>query len=465
MKHKISIKLGLLFLISMILIELLLFAVLYTTVSSHRINEVMEELLTRGAGHRDVLENNFDASTLAHVALMESEAVTEVIITDGDGKILSESFNGETYPNVFYEAIDGKAEEKERIIEDEWRTESYVATVSPIIVENEQIGKVIMFSPSEVIRSIIGHLTRQFVLVMVVLILVTVLIVVALSKLITRPLIRMKEVTENLSTGKVEEYLDEHPNDELGVLASSINRLSEDLERIKKERHDFLSAIAHELRTPLTYVKGYADVASKKETSFKDKDKYLKIIKEEATHLTDMVQQLFQLAKMDENSFVIEAQLVDVSKILAEVKEHLKPALEEKKARLFIDVPSNTRIYADPMRFKQVLFNIVENALRYGGEETKIMITAVTERQHVMIRISDDGPGVPESSLPYLFERLYRVDKARSREIGGTGLGLSIVREIIELHGGSVKAFNDEGLTISITWPKEDNDEKNSLSR
>ncbi|MBX0359395.1 cell wall metabolism sensor histidine kinase WalK [Halobacillus sp. Nhm2S1] len=465
MKHKISIKLGLLFLISMILIELLLFAVLYTTVSSHRINEVMEGLLTRGAGHRDVLENNFDESTLAHVALMESEAVTEVIITDGDGNILSESFNEVTYPDVFYEAIDGMTEDKERIIEDEWRTEPYVATVSPIIVKNEQIGNVFMFSPSDVIRSIIGHLTRQFVLVMIVLILVTILIVFALSKFITRPLIRMKEVTEKLSTGRVEEYLDEHPNDELGVLASSINRLSEDLERIKKERHDFLSAIAHELRTPLTYVKGYADVAAKKETSFEDKDKYLNIIKEEATHLTDMVQQLFQLAKMDENSFAIDPEFVDVSIVLKEVKDHLHPLLEEKKSHLFVDVPSNTRIYADPMRLKQVFFNIVDNALRYGGEETKIKITAGTESQHVIIRISDDGPGVPESALPYLFERLYRVDKARSREIGGTGLGLSIVREIIEMHEATVKAFNDEGLTILITWPKEDNNEKNSFSR
>ncbi|WP_394219481.1 sensor histidine kinase [Halobacillus trueperi] len=465
MKHKISIKLGLLFLISMILIELLLFAILYTTVSTHRINEVMEELLTRGAGHRDVLENYFDESTLAHVALMESEAVTEVIITDGDGNILSESFNEEGYPDIFYEAIDGKIEEGERVIEDEWRTEHYVATVSPIIVENEQIGNVFMFSPSEVIRSIIGHLTRQFVLVMAVLILVTILIVVALSKFITRPLIRMKEVTENLSTGKVEEYLDEHPNDELGVLASSINRLSEDLERIKKERHDFLSAIAHELRTPLTYVKGYADVAAKKKTSSEDKDHYLNIIKEEATHLTDMVQQLFQLAKMDENTFAIEPEHVDVSLVLEEVKNHLHPVLEEKKTHLLIDVPSNTKVYADPMRLKQVIHNIVENALRYGGEETAIKMTAETKKQHVIIRISDDGPGAPEDSLPYLFERLYRVDKARSREIGGTGLGLSIVREIVELHGGVVKAFNDEGLTISITWPKEDNDEKNSISR
>ncbi|WP_406945552.1 ATP-binding protein [Halobacillus sp. SY10] len=465
MRNKISIKLGLLFLISMILIELLLFAVLYTTVSSHRINEVMEGLLTRGAGHRDVLEIYFDESTLAHVALMESEAVTEVIITDGDGNILSESFNEKPYPDVFYEAIDGKGEEKERVIEDEWRTEPYVATVSPIIVGNEHIGNVFMFSPSEVIRSIIGHLTRQFLLVMVVLILVTILIVVALSKFITRPLIRMKEVTENLSTGKVEEYLDEHPNDELGVLASSINRLSEDLERIKKERHDFLSAIAHELRTPLTYVKGYADVASKKKTPSEDKDHYLNIIKEEATHLTDMVQQLFQLAKMDENSFVIEPQFVDLSLVLMEVKDHLRPVLEEKKAQLFVDVPSKTMIYADPMRLKQVIHNIVDNALRYGGAETKIMITAESEKQHVTIKISDDGPGVPEDALPSLFERLYRVDKARSREIGGTGLGLSIVREIIEMHGGVVKAFNDEGLTISITWPKEDNYEKNTLSR
>lgn len=352
--------------------------------------------------------------------------------------------------------------EGDRIIEDKWRENPYVATVSPIVVDGEHRGDVFMFSSSQTIRDILSHLSEQFLFVMGMIVFITLILVFALSQIITRPLVRMQRVTEKLSEGKADLELDERHNDELGTLAVSINRLSEDLERLKKDRNDFLSSVAHELRTPLTYVKGYADVASRKGISESEREKYLAIIREEADHLTSMVRQLFQLAKMEENAFVIEPSIIRLSSLLDEVETQISPFVEEKQAELSIHVPEDLYVNADRTRMKQVIFNILQNALQYGGEYPSIQVEAKQQPQEMVLRISDQGPGVPEAALPRLFDRLYRVDKARSREQGGSGLGLAIVKEIVEMHGGMVKVFNENGLTILITLPEEDDHDSNS---
>ncbi|SIS48074.1 sensor histidine kinase [Salimicrobium flavidum] len=465
MRRKLSVKLGLLFFVLMLLIELSLFVILYTTISSHRVNEVMEGLLAKGAGHRDVLENNFDASTLHHVVLMETEASTDVIITDETGEIVDRSENEESFQTDIVESHTPEPETGDQILEENWGENPYVATVSPIIVDGAHRGDVYMFSPSMTIKNILAHLSEQFLWVMGMIAFVTLVLVFALSQIITRPLVRMQRVTEKLSEGKADVELDERHNDELGTLAVSINSLSDDLERLKKERNDFLSSVAHELRTPLTYVKGYADVASRKETSEEDREKYLAIIREEAEHLTTMVRQLFQLAKIEENTFTIEPSTVRLRPLFDEVKKQMAPSFKEDQHRLLVHIPEDLYVYADAMRLKQAFLNILHNALSYAGEHPEVQVEAMSRDDAVTIRISDNGPGVPEESLPRLFDRLYRVDKARSREEGGSGLGLAIVKEIIEMHEGSVRAFNDHGLTISITLPEEDADDTDSSRR
>ncbi|SDJ46405.1 sensor histidine kinase [Salimicrobium halophilum] len=465
MRRKLSVKLGLLFFVLMLLIELSLFFILYSTIASHRVTEVMDGLLAKGAGHRDVLENNYDESTLHHVILMEEEASTDVIITNAEGEIVDRSSKKEDpFRTGMVQNISPTDGTEDRIVEEEWRDNPYVATVSPIVVDGEHRGDVFMFSPSQTIREILSHLSEQFLFVMGMIVFITLILVFALSQVITRPLVRMQRVTEKLSEGKADLELDERHNDELGTLAVSINRLSEDLERLKKDRNNFLSSVAHELRTPLTYVKGYADVASRKETSEAERDKYLAIIREEADHLTSMVRQLFQLAKMEENAFVIEPSMIRLSSLFDEVETQIAPFVQEKQAELSIHVPEDLYVNADRTRMKQVIFNVLQNALQYGGERPSIQIEAKQQQREMILRISDKGPGVPEEALPRLFDRLYRVDKARSREQGGSGLGLAIVKEIVEMHGGTVKAFNENGLTILITLPEENDHDTNSYS-
>nr|WP_176140560.1 HAMP domain-containing sensor histidine kinase [Halobacillus salinus] len=446
-----------LFFVLMMIIELSLFFVLYTNISSHQIEEVLDGLLTRGGSHRDVLEKKFDQTTLTHVALMESEAGTDVVVTDENGKILSHSSSIEPTQRELIEDHLFPIERQGTIIEDQWKTAPYVATMSPIEMDGEFKGNVYMFSPSTIIRDLTSHLSRQFLFVMILIIIVTFIVIIALSRLITKPLIKMKEETEKLSRGDTKVELNEHYNDELGVLAHSINRLAEDLERVKQERNDFLSSIAHELRTPLTYLKGYADIAAREQTDKKERIKYLKIIKEEANNLSSMIQHLFQLAKMDENTFKIEPEKCEVKPLILQAKEKVYPLISAYGADVQVECPDNIFVYADPVRFTQVMVNLLDNAIQYSGESPSVSLHVKPQRDKVTITVQDEGPGVPEESLPYLFNRLYRTDKSRSRNSGGSGLGLAIVKEIVEMHGGRIGVSNQGGLRVEMLWPKEGN--------
>ncbi|GGF25537.1 two-component sensor histidine kinase [Halobacillus andaensis] len=458
MRNKISVKLGLLFFILILLVEFILFVILYTSISNDRIDEVMEQLLARGNSHRDVLEKNFNASTLDHVALMESEASTDVVILGEESEILAASTEVREEKQAIIETHQAMNHESEEMVEERWKTEPYVATISPILINDQVRGYVYMFSPSEQISDIISQLARQFMLAVAITVVFTMISVMILTKFITKPLIKMKEQTELLSQGKTDIELQYSNKDELGVLAQSIQKLAEDLGRLKEERSEFLSAIAHELRTPLTYLKGYADIVSKPGLSEEQREKYISIIKEESVHLTHMVQELFELAKMDNNSFSMEMQNVNVVPLLHQVKDRLYPVLEEKKMNLMIGSKEEVYARVDPTRFKQVVMNVLDNAIHYSPADTTVQVTVESETDYTKILVQDEGPGVPEEAVDHLFERLYRVEKSRSRAHGGSGLGLSIVKEIIHAHGGEVRARNGSqgGLVVTMKWPKEE---------
>lgn len=244
--------------------------------------------------------------------------------------------------------------------------------------------------------------------------------------------------------------------DELGELARSITVLARDLKHLKEERSEFLSSISHELRTPLTYIKGYADVARRKNIEGSERDRYLDIIYEESEKLTDMVKDLFDLAKMDQNMFVIHREKVQLCAYLRGICEKMRPAFKEKGIELEADCQKEIHVMIDPLRFEQVLLNLLDNAIKYSGSSTKVTLSVKREKGEVVIEIKDEGRGIPEEHLPFIFERFYRVDKSRSRDLGGTGLGLSIAKELVEANKGrmEVKSEAGKGSTFLI-WIEE----------
>jgi signal transduction histidine kinase len=454
--RKISFKLGLLFFVFVLGIETVLFSSLYVTLVHSRIDEEFTQLLARGNNHRDVLEKSYDPSTLEHVTMMESEAETDVVITNEKGKILYFSDNilpfakkiiKNTNKNIPYDGV---------IVQKNWQKESHISTVSPIRMDGKIIGYVYMFKNTDSIQNMIYKLKHHFIMVGILSICLTIITIALLSRFITIPLIRMKMATEKLSKGDFSVRLQVKGEDELAELGKAIQTLARDLEYLKKERNEFLASISHELRTPLTYVKGYADIARRPNIEEEERNRYLSIIYEEAEHMQKLVKDLFELAKMDQHSFQIHKEPANLCSFFKKLYDKMHPAFQVKKMSLVYQCDENITVLIDQKRFEQVMINLLDNALKYSDQGTTVSIDVKAEKKKMMMIVSDEGGGIPKEDLPYIFERFYRVDKSRSRNRGGTGLGLAIAKEIVEAHGGSIYAVSDygKGTNIIITLPE-----------
>ncbi|HLR43315.1 MAG TPA: ATP-binding protein [Pseudogracilibacillus sp.] len=459
MFRSLSFKIGMLFLVFIFMIEALLFLILYTNLTNDRIDEVMESLLARGNTHRDVLEDHFDYPTIEHVRMMEAESEFIVIITDENGTIITSSDPVAQEMNDIIEHIDyGNVPTSGEIVEDQWKEVNYISTDSPITIDGEHKGHVFMFAHSDYVQKIVADIGRQFLAVIIITIVLSMITIFILSKLITNPLIKMKEATSQLSKGNHKVALHTERKDELGELANSITKLSKDLKQMKQDRNEFLASVAHELRTPLTYIKGYADIINRPDLPKEEIDTYAVIIQEEADQLNRLVKDLFQLAKMDENTFVIRQEDVRLCDILQHVQNRQPFVLKEKEITLQIECEEGITAFIDEDRIEQVLIILLQNAAAHAKEQSDIVLAVTETENSTIISVADEGKGIPEKDLPYIFDRLYRVDKSRSRASGGSGLGLAIAKEIVEAHDGTIDIASElgKGTTVTIQIPRRE---------
>lgn len=298
-------------------------------------------LQARGNSHRAVLENHFAEDIIDHVILMESESSTDVVITDEKGTVIRFSDPIDNFEK-YLPAPGQKIPREGQVIEDDWKRERYIATVSPIYIHNHLMGYVYMFENTESVHLMMKSLNEHFFLAGVLSIIFTVIIIVFLSKGITKPLLTMKEATYQISKGNFSVSFPKTSKDELGDLARSIEALAAELNYLKQQRSEFLSSISHELRTPLTYIKGYTDIVRKRNLNEEEQQKYLTIISDETNRLSNLVKELFNLAKMDQNSFVIQKERLDLQPLLEKVSQKLTPALTEKKFTTCISARHNS---------------------------------------------------------------------------------------------------------------------------
>ncbi len=455
---KLSVKLGILFYLIIFGLMTFMFFFLHNGIVESSVTEQLSALQSRGNSHRAILEKNFDGETIGHVILMESESTTDVVVTDRSGKILGSSARVNPFKE-YLQSVHSEIPWEGKVIEDEWKERPYIATISPVQVNDQPVGYVYMFQDTASVHSLIKGLNEHFILAGWVSVFLTFIIIIFLSKGITKPLIQMKEATSQISKGDFSVTLPKTSNDELGDLAKSIESLANDLSYLKQERNEFLASISHELRTPLTYIKGYADIVLKRNLTSEDREKYLTIIVDESNRLSRLIKELFELAKLDQNSFVIQKERIDLVHYMNKMEEKLSPAFQERDIELEVICQPNLFLYADPLKLEQILFNLLDNAKKYSQEGAKVTLQGWKTRNSIRLSVKDNGKGIPEKDVPYIFNRLYRVDKARTRSLGGTGLGLAIVKELVHAHGAdiTVKSQENAGTEFEIIFNEGDN--------
>jgi heavy metal sensor kinase len=244
--------------------------------------------------------------------------------------------------------------------------------------------------------------------------------------------------------------------DEIGQLALTFNSMMDRLESSFKQMRQFSSDASHELRTPLTVLKGQGELVLGKERKPEEYQEVISSNLEEVQYMSKVLEDLFLLSKSDENQIALDCESVDLKLLIEEVCKHAEIIASEKNIKIMIAYLEEVQVYGDPVRLRQMIWNVIVNGIKYTQPEGTVKISAQSMGDNTLITIQDNGIGISEKDLPLIFNRFYRVDKARSRQEGGTGLGLSICKFIVDAHKGTINIESKlgEGTKFKISLPR-----------
>ncbi|MFD9626554.1 sensor histidine kinase [Peribacillus muralis] len=255
---------------------------------------------------------------------------------------------------------------------------------------------------------------------------------------------------------------------ELNTMAVNFNEMNEQLlksfENLTKSeasRKQLVANISHDLRTPIASIKAFSEALE--DGVIEDKEtfhQYLRTLGLETQRLSNLIDELFELSHLDAAGITLEKQQYHLDQLLLETLQNQLFQIEEKNLEIDVDLPEQLEpVFISPSKMKQAIINLLENAIRYSPLNGTIKIIGRKDKNgYIRISMMDEGQGIPEEDIPYVFERLYRVEKSRNRETGGSGLGLAIAKSIINLHDGEigVERNDSEGCTFWFTLPKDD---------
>lgn len=279
-----------------------------------------------------------------------------------------------------------------------------------------------------------------------------------LARGLTQPLRDMAVAARRMETGDYSTRVYTSSRDEVGQLAAAFNRMSQELDNLEASRRDLVANVSHELKTPITAIRAHLE--NLLDGIEEPNPATIEVMLAQSDRLGRLVEQLLDLSKLESGEITLRREPVELEPLVSQVMSEIGVASSDRHVDVRSEIPQDLpAIEADPERVHQVLFNLVDNAVRFTPEGGHVRIEAHGHNGSVEVRVADTGVGIPAEALPRLFERFYRVDTARTREDGGTGIGLAIARSVVEAHGGTIHAESEPGrgsvftFDLPIAWP------------
>ena len=276
---------------------------------------------------------------------------------------------------------------------------------------------------------------------------------VGFSMAASRKMQKILDTMQKTREGEYDQKIKLHGSDEYAVLARDFNKLTDRLQEAEKRQKQFVSDASHELKTPLASIKLLADSIMQNDMDAEAMREFVSDIGNEADRLTRLTQDLLLMSKADQVKR--EHEVVDLAQTVSKVFKMLVPLADVRQIKLTCNMDRDCTVMTVEDDMYQIIFNLVENAIKYNRDDGLVHIVLQRNEEDVCLVVEDTGIGIPEDELSYVFERFYRVDKARSRAAGGSGLGLSIVQELVTRNYGRIDvACRDEGGTrFTVTLP------------
>jgi signal transduction histidine kinase len=271
---------------------------------------------------------------------------------------------------------------------------------------------------------------------------------------LTQPLRDMAQAARRMETGDYSQRVVTESRDEVGKLATAFNRMSSELEGLELMRRDLVANVSHELKTPISALRAHLE--NLLDGVERPDRETLHVMLAQSERLGRLVVQLLDLSRLESGDVPLERERVDLAPLVSQVLSEIEVARPDRRVALNDAIPEDLPpVYADRERVHQVLFNLLDNAVRFTPSGGRVTVTASRHDGSVDVAVADTGPGIRAEHLPRVFERFYRVDEARSRDDGGTGIGLAIARSVVEAHGGRIWAESrpGEGSTFTFELP------------
>lgn len=385
---------------------------------------------------------------------LSAELDTRIRVLDVHGAVQADSAGAEqgrdlhTDPAVTA-ALRGQ---EEAITQDGWM---FVAV--PLRRQERIVGVVYLGQPLRDVGAVLADLQFRLLLSAAAALVLSALVGWMLARAIARPVRELTRAANHLARGDFDYPLQVQTRDELGELARAFRSMSGDLQRTLQARTDLVGNVSHELRTPLTAIKGAIETL--RDGAVDDpnaRDRFLASVEGETDRLIRLVNDLLTLSRADAQSLALRRERFDVAELARACVDELAPAAAPRVS--FSVEGSAARVNADPDRVRQVLVNLLDNAIRYSPPGGTVRVSVASGAEGVAVSVHDDGPGIPAADQARVFERFYRADRSRARDAqgaAGAGLGLAIVRALVKAHGGAVALTSSEGegTTVRFTLP------------
>jgi len=369
-------------------------------------------------------------------------------IISGPDSLLKQNLS-KNFPEVVHVLNGESVEPRELYIRPGNSSDSKLVLYSYAPIQHEKhgiIGMVIISTSLSGIEQMLNEVKTRMGTYSITVAVLIILTSYLASGFITQPIKQLTDVIRKMSQGHLDQRVKISGSRELRQLGEAFNIMSEKLENLDRARNEFVSNASHELKTPLSAIKVLTESLIHMEADDPSVyNEFLNDINSEIDRLNTIISDLLTLVKIDTEEVQLDQEPVDLVKLVNNTLRRLQLLAQQKHITLESYYDDHLTVSGDSVKLQQVVSNIVDNAIKYTPEGGRVTVEVYENSGNAVVKVSDTGIGIPAKDLPHIFDRFFRVDKARSRATGGTGLGLSIAHKIILLHGGNIRVVSEEG--------------------
>jgi signal transduction histidine kinase len=323
---------------------------------------------------------------------------------------------------------------------------------------NSDFGNYYIFlnTPLDPIDSTISIITNQFVYVTFFVFLLATVLAFYIARRLSSPIVLMKQSAMSLAKGNYDVHFESSEFEEITELANTLNHTGQELKKMDELRRDLIANVSHDIKTPLTMIKAYAEMIRDLTGNNKERrEENLEVILDEVDHLDALVKDMTQLSQLQANVLSMNQSDFDLVALTNHILKLMDALIISNTIEVDFLTPEKVMVNGDKIKIQQVIFNYISNAIKFIGEDHKLIIQILLEDEFIRFEVTDHGLGIKEEDLPHIWDRYYKIDKHHARNIGGTGLGLSIAGAILKGHGVDFGVLSEikEGSTFWFNLP------------